>query len=505
MGNGIEDDAQVLAQRVASGEFGSPPPGPTVIGVGLVDPVQAIAQAFAKPGTPSYLNGWSSPAMLLGMALRGRGGGGGGYTPLVITYSGSSWDKSAAQVAAARPAASSVTWAGTTVLPRPVDGLAEGDTVTGTFAQPAPSAPLAQLSIPTWCVPSKIDNDQSGTDAVHLNEYLGLTYTVDGATYTKGDITTGGKATVPVTVNAAKPARFRLIDPSSFVLNFDTTNTWVTIPAGSAPIGNDGVGTTGDTITITSVAGVTWTVDGVDYPSSTFTGTKVVPYTKGTSTTVTAKGSPGYAFKAGDVTSWPLSFTDTTTAVVASADFSNYSNGTNFNDPATWNSNAYAGGTAYTNQPAKYCTINNGAMQIKTAGSYFGMKTGLTAAPNNLTIEFNCKLSNGDMYLCPPQDGNANGQGIRIAGGFYFGAGKRQNYTYSAGSYASGASKVVTPTDRLKVVINKAAATTTGYINGVQQFVVANTTMPAGWIGDWLYFECTSGPIEVANIVVSTS
>lgn len=73
MGNGIEDDAQVLAQRVASGEFGSPPPGPSVIGVGLVDPVQAIAQAFAKPGTPAYYNGWLSPATLLGMALRGRG------------------------------------------------------------------------------------------------------------------------------------------------------------------------------------------------------------------------------------------------------------------------------------------------------------------------------------------------------------------------------------------------------------------------------------------------
>lgn len=466
-------------------------PAPTAAeGVAYLDVVNGTVSTANKPSPPPPAN-----------------------NNLTVAYSGSAWDKTPVQVATARAAGGAITWNGTTVLPEASDGLGEGDTVNGTFTQPSPTMPLAKIAIPTWVVPAKVDGD-AGADFIRLNKYTGLNFIVDGVTYTSAamsgasqDVSTGGKTSIPVSVVPANPANFGILDSTSaWGLTFNTTDTWITIPVGAAPVGNDGVGTGTDTITLTKVDGVIWTVNGDDHPSSGFAGaTKVVDYAGGVSTTVTAKPEPGYAISTSSTTSWPLSFTNSMTSVVTSANFSNYSHGTNFNDPATWDSNAYAGGTAFTAQPAKYCTINNGAMQVKAGGSYFAVKTGLTAAPNNLIVEFNCKLSNGDVYLCPPQDSNGTAQGVRIAGGFYFGAGKRQSYTYSAGTYASGASKVITPTDRLKVVINKAAATTTGYVNDVQQFVVANTTMPPAWSGGWLYFECTSGPVEIADIVVSTS
>lgn len=86
--------------------------------------------------------------------------------------------------------------------------------------------------------------------------------------------------------------------------------TPVTIQAGEVPTAQDNAGTA-DTITLTKVTGVTWTIGGVDHPSSAMAGaTKVVPHTTGANISVTAKPEAGYEIT-NQTISWALSFTDT--------------------------------------------------------------------------------------------------------------------------------------------------------------------------------------------------
>lgn len=274
--------------------------------------------------TPAAGDGWVSGDVTVGST----GGSGGTTTPpvsqdLTVTYSGSSWDKTSAQVATARAAGGKITWAGTTALPTPTNGLAEGDTVTGTFAAPTPTEPVFKVSIPTGAVPTA--NDQTGVtnDTVRIYQIPGLTWTVAGtdypdtafSTYTK-DVPTGGLASVPVSLKSSDPARFGILDPvTSWTLTFDTTvasTTPVTIPAGSVPVAHDNGATSvyGSYVTLTSVPNTIWVVDGVSYPSAGFTGTRNVTYLKGTPTTVTVTPS-GPEYTISGTASWPLAFTNT--------------------------------------------------------------------------------------------------------------------------------------------------------------------------------------------------
>lgn len=114
--------------------------------------------------------------------------------------------------------------------------------------------------------------------------------------------------------------------PSNGLSDADIVNgerppqTIITIPATAAPVGNDQPGTT-DTITLTKVDGVTWIVDGVDYPSDAFTGsTKVLTYAKGVPTTVAVKPSSGLYIITGTV-SWTLPFSTGTASVLTSENF----------------------------------------------------------------------------------------------------------------------------------------------------------------------------------------
>ena len=87
--------------------------------------------------------------------------------------------------------------------------------------------------------------------------------------------------------------------------------TSVTIAANQFPTANDAADTANDTVVLTKVTGVTWTVDGVDHPSSAITGsTKSVPYTKGTNTTVTAKPESASYEITNQTRSWTLTFTN---------------------------------------------------------------------------------------------------------------------------------------------------------------------------------------------------
>ena len=102
--------------------------------------------------------------------------------------------------------------------------------------------------------------------------------------------------------------------------------TSVTIAANQYPTASDAADTANDKVNLTRVTGVTWTVDGVDHPSSAFTGpTKAVAYTAGTPTTVTAKPETAMYEITNQTRSWTLTFTSTpapaTGAVVVADDF----------------------------------------------------------------------------------------------------------------------------------------------------------------------------------------
>lgn len=87
--------------------------------------------------------------------------------------------------------------------------------------------------------------------------------------------------------------------------------TSVTIATNQYPTASDAADTANDTVNLTKVTGVTWTVDGVDHPSSAFTGaTKAVAYTAGTSTTVTAKPESASYEITNQTRSWTLTFTN---------------------------------------------------------------------------------------------------------------------------------------------------------------------------------------------------
>lgn len=87
--------------------------------------------------------------------------------------------------------------------------------------------------------------------------------------------------------------------------------TSVTIAPNQYPTASDAADTANDTVNLTKVTGVTWTVDGVDHPSSAFTGsTKAVAYTNGTNTTVTAKPESASYEITNQTRSWTLTFTN---------------------------------------------------------------------------------------------------------------------------------------------------------------------------------------------------
>lgn len=393
-------------------------------------------------------------------------------TSLTVSYSGASWDKTPAQVSAARAASQTVSWVGTTVLPTTADGLAEGDAVSGTFTQPAPTRPLAKISIPTWAVPTAIDGDQSANDKVALSTYLGLTYTVNGVDYTTGQqVATGGVASVPVSVKVTDPTKFALLESTSaWTLNFNTTDTWIaSIDSGSIPIASDQGNTASDTITITSVPGVIWTVDGVDYPSSGFTGTQVIPYTKGVNTTVTARAAAGYQFRPSVTTSWFLQFTSVGT-VLTSSNMANYSNGTSFteNDGAgvPFTMNNYYGGTQ-TIAWAKYCNITTGNLVLQDNGSFFIHPVAAIGATCTMEWTHRAQGGSGDTYMLPMyKDATGLGWGARVASDGMLGGGKIANWSLGNQGYASGTATAVAAGDVIRLVATSTSMT--AYINGTQ-------------------------------------
>lgn len=278
---------------------------------------------------------------------------------ITVVYSGSSWSYTPAQIAAARGAGGKVTWAATTVPPTEANGLRNGDTVTGTFTSSTPAEPPAGISIPISQIPTANDLDGATADTVVLSRVRGVSWVVDGVTYPSGSMTEPTKS-VPYTkgVNTVvmavpETAAFKLIDvTTSWTLTFtDVVNnaTTVTIDPAQYPVVTDNPGVTDDYVTLTSVADVTWTVGGVDYPSADFTGTRAVASYAGTTVTVTAKPARPGVTLAG-TTSWSADFTNTGTPgtpmqMVSSSAFSTIAEGALPASPLVGAMDARYGGT----------------------------------------------------------------------------------------------------------------------------------------------------------------
>ena len=475
-----QDEAEVFARRVAKGEFGTALPSPVNLGQGFLDTTYVLAMRLGRPGPPKYTSNANdynafglASALFKLIGVPGGGGGNPAPTPLTVAYAASAWDKTPAQISAARAAGQTVTWQGTTVLPTPADGLAEGDAVSGTFTQPAPTRPLAKISIPNWAVPTAVDADQSANDKVALSTYLGLTYTVAGTDYTTGQqVSTGGAASVPVSIKVTKPDRFALLEPTSaWTLNFNTTDTWIT-SIGSAPTALDQGGTASDTITITSIPGIIWTVDGADYPSSGFAGTQVIPYTAGVNTTVTARAASGYQIAPAVTTSWLLQFTSVATGmgVLTSSNMSNYANGTSFTENAgsgvPFTMNNYDGGTQ-TTATVKYCNITTGNLVLQNSGSFFSHPVAAIGATCTMEWTHRAQGGSGDTFMFPMYKGATGiGWGGRVTSGGLLGGGKIANWTLGNQGYASGAATAVAAGDVIRLV--STSTSMTAYINGTQ-------------------------------------
>ena len=164
--------------------------------------------------------------------------------------------------------------------------------------------------------------------------------------------------------------------------------TSVTIAANQVPTANDAADTANDTVVLTKVTGVTWTVDGVDHPSSAITGsTKSVPYTKGTNTTVTAKPESASYEITNQTRSWTLTFTNTGAPASGSVIFSD-----DFGTSALSNAQVNArttpvGGVTMT-------TAGTGTVTVNAAGHLV-----IDATAGNAAIDFNTAGTTGKLTM----------------------------------------------------------------------------------------------------------
>lgn len=164
--------------------------------------------------------------------------------------------------------------------------------------------------------------------------------------------------------------------------------TSVTIATNQFPTANDAADTANDTVVLTKVTGVTWTVDGVDHPSSAIAGsTKSVPYTKGTNTTVTAKPESASYEITNQTRSWTLTFTNTAAPASGSVIFSD-----NFGTSALTSAQVNArttpvGGVTMT-------TAGSGSITVNAAGHLV-----IDATAGNAAIDFNTAGTTGKLSM----------------------------------------------------------------------------------------------------------
>lgn len=151
--------------------------------------------------------------------------------------------------------------------------------------------------------PAPTINDAPGTasDTVTVTKTAGINWTVDGTPVEFG----ANETTKAVNVGADGVAQVKATAADGYVLPRDAQSTWDYVfstndaPLGTVsvptPVGNDAPGTSADTVTLTKVDNVTWSVNGtvVDFGAST---TATVKVATGKPAEVVATAAPGYMF-----------------------------------------------------------------------------------------------------------------------------------------------------------------------------------------------------------------
>ena len=267
--------------------------------------------------------------------IASQGGGGGGTVgtggpgtaTIAVQDETGTWSLTPARAAEVHATGGVIMWVTRSggAQPTEADGAVLGHDVINGAATTGPGLTnLTTVQVPTNAVPVATDAPGTASDTITLTKVEGITWKIgqDGtAQFHDAASFTGTTKVVPyglgtsVEVAAQAAPGYVLTGTAAWTLAFTNTSTTttVTIPAASYPTGQDVPGTASDTITLTKVEGITWTVDGTDHASSAFTGTtKTVPYTKGTATTVTAKGDTGYTVAG--TASWQLAFTNAAAA-----------------------------------------------------------------------------------------------------------------------------------------------------------------------------------------------
>lgn len=196
-------------------------------------------------------------------------------------------------------------------------------------------------------MPQPMDYPGTDRDAIRLTRVPGVTWRLswdNGVTATQVDYPESwfGGSTVkdlpwtkgaPVEVMGVAAAGYVITGASSLSVSFTsaTTGIPVTVPERWWPVPSDPAGTSSDAVTVRHIPGITWTVDGRQFASSTFTSAwKRVPVTSGSDVTVTATAETGYALTG--TASWTLSFTSSTgtqngLTPIASWDFNGLTDG----------------------------------------------------------------------------------------------------------------------------------------------------------------------------------
>lgn len=260
----------------------------TYPGAGTVTVYATPQPGYALIGTSSWTYTWSTARTVVTAAPPGftdvDGTAGDIYT--IPTRTGVQYRVGGVVKAAGNhPGAGTVT----------VDAEAASDTyqVTGTTQWSFTFDPLAYV---TPAAPTFTDQPGTTNDTVTIPNMPGVAYSINGQPQPAG--VQPGSGTVVVTAQPQPGYAFTQGAATSWSTTFATTRTTVT-PV--APTFTDQNGTANDTVTIPSVLGVSYTINGAERTAGTYPGS-------GATTVVAAAADDQYVIASGATTNWAFTF-----------------------------------------------------------------------------------------------------------------------------------------------------------------------------------------------------
>lgn len=220
------------------------------------------------PTTPTSAHGAVDGDLYRGAVL--NLGGGGGPTNLTVTYSGSTWSHTKAQVDAARATGGTIAWSTTSVAPTTANGLAVGDIVTSSAPLAAGSAmnPNTPITIqPAWA-PAAFDGQGTSSDTITLTKVTGVTWHIGATAYPSSGLT-GVTQAIPYTAGTNSTVT-ATADPGYEFFPDTMTSSWTlaftdyTPAAGTLTSSNFSNYANGTTFTENSGSGVPLTMNNYD-------------------------------------------------------------------------------------------------------------------------------------------------------------------------------------------------------------------------------------------------